>query len=89
MLIQEEGARVDKNVYYLMDYMNLLCDTIATSNPINVYHSDETDFSFQFFQDTVCKLQFKDTYTTRGLKKSKDRTTLVVCTNATGNHKIP
>jgi DDE superfamily endonuclease len=34
-------------------------------------------------------MQREDATTARGLKKLKDRCTLVVCANATGTHKVP
>ena len=50
---------------------------------------DETGLFFRLLPRYSLLMPDEDISTTRGKKKSKDRVSLVVCTNATGTHKIP
>ena len=54
----------------------------------NVYTVDETDLFFWLLPRYTLLMPFEDVSSTRGKKKSMKQVSLVVCSNATGTHKI-
>jgi hypothetical protein len=89
MLLHGEGAEVDKNDLELLSTLEELYSIIAQYDPENVYNMDETGLFFRLLPRYSILMSNKDISSTRGKKKAKDRVSLIVCTNASGTHKIP
>jgi len=89
MLLHGEGAEVDKNDPELLSALEELYSIIAQYDPENVYNMDETGLLFHLLPKYSILMPNEDISSTRGKKKAKDRVSLIVCTNASGTHKIP
>ncbi len=89
MLLHGEGAEVNKSDLGLLAALDDLYAIIAQYDPENVYNMDETDLFFCLLPRYSLLMPDEDISTIRGKKKSKDRVSLIVCTNVVGTHKIP
>ncbi len=89
MLLHGEGAEVDKNDPELLSTLEELYSIIAQYDPENVYNMDETGLFFRLLPRYSILMPNEDISSTRGKKKAEDRVSLIVCTNASGTHKIP
>ena len=89
MLLHGEGGEVDKKNPELLAAFKVLCSVIAQYEPECVYNMDETGLFFRLLPRYTILMPSEGINTTCGKKKSKDPVSLVVCTNATGTHKIP
>jgi hypothetical protein len=89
MLLHEEGAEVNKSDLGLLAALDDLYAIIAQYDPENIYNMDETGLFFRLLPRYSLLMPNEDISTTRGKKKSKDRVSLIMCTNAVGSHKIP
>jgi hypothetical protein len=89
MLFHGEGAEVNKSNLGLLVALDNLYAIIAQYDPENVYNMDETGLFFCLLPKYNLLMSDEDISTTRGKKKSKDRVSLIVCTNVVGTHKIP
>ncbi len=89
MLLHGEGAEVNKSDLGLLAILDDLYAIIAQYDLENVYNMDETTLFFRLLPRCSLLMPNEDISTTRGKKKSKDRVSLIVCTNAMGTHKIP
>jgi hypothetical protein len=87
MLLHGEGAEVNKSDPGLLAALDDLYMIIAQYE--NVYNMDETGLFFRLLPRHILLMPDADISTTRGKKKSKDRVSLIVCTNVVGIHKIP
>ncbi|XP_065667589.1 jerky protein homolog-like [Hydra vulgaris] len=83
-----EGVEVDKNDPVLLQQLDNLYSVIKMCRPENVYNMDETGLFFRLLPRCSLLMPTESLVTTRGKKKSKERVTLVVCSNATESHKI-
>jgi len=83
-----EGGDVDPTNLDLINSLNQLRTTIASYHPDNVYNMDETGLLYRILPHytVLCPGEVKDA---RGKKPAKDRVSLLVCTNASGTHKVP
>ena len=88
ILLHGEGA-VDRESPSLLEALDKLYAIISNYDPENVYNMDETGLFFRLLPRYTLLLPCEDISSTRGKKKAKERVSLVVCTNATGTHKIP
>ena len=52
-----------------------------------IYNCDETGLYYRMLPDKT--LAAKDETRAKGMKKQKERVTIMACSNATGNHKLP
>jgi hypothetical protein len=89
MLLHGEGAEVNKSDLGLLAALDDLYAIIAQYDLENVYNMDETGLFFRLLPRYNLLMPDEDISTIRGKKKSKDRVSLIVCTNAVGSHKIP
>jgi hypothetical protein len=89
MLLHGEGAKVNKSDLGLLVALDDLYAIITQYDPKNVYNMDETGLFFHLLPRYNLLMPDEDISTTRGKKKSKDRVSLIVCTNTVGTHKIP
>jgi hypothetical protein len=89
MLLHGEGAEVNKCDLGLLVALDDLYAIIAQYDLENVYNMDETTLFFRLLPRYSLLMPDEDISTTRGKKKSKDRVSLIVCTNTVGSHKIP
>ncbi|KAH9100939.1 hypothetical protein Ae201684P_007130 [Aphanomyces euteiches] len=83
-----EGGEIDENDPALVQALNSLRHKISSYDLDFVYNMDETGLLYrvQPHYSVLCPSEANDA---RGKKPSKDRVSLLVCTNATGTHKIP
>jgi hypothetical protein len=88
MLLHGEGFEVDKNDPELLSALEELYSIIVQYDPENVYNMDETGLFFHLLPRYSILMPNKDISSTRGKKKTKDHVSLIVCTNASGTHKI-
>ncbi|XP_065654629.1 jerky protein homolog-like [Hydra vulgaris] len=84
-----EGAEVDKDDSVLLQQLEDLYSFIKMYRPENVYNVDEIGLFFHLLLKYSLLMPAGSLVTTRGKKKSKERVTLVVFSNATESHKIP
>ena len=84
-----EGTEVDWNDPKFLEELDALCEVIAQYDVENVFNMDETGLFFWILPRYTLLIPDEDLSTTRGCKKSKERVSLVVCSNAMGTHKIP
>jgi Tc5 transposase DNA-binding domain len=89
MMLQGEAGEIDREDPDLLDSLSTLCEIIDNYDAENVYNMDETGLFYRVLPRYTLLMPNEDVQTTRGLKKTKDRCTLIVCANATGSHKIP
>jgi hypothetical protein len=89
MLLHGEGVEVNKSDPRLLVALDDLYTIITQYDPENVYNMDETSLFFCLLPKYSLLMPDEDISTTKGKKKSKDRVSLIMCTNAVGNHKIP
>jgi hypothetical protein len=89
MLLHREGAEVNKYDLGLLAALDDFYAIIAQYDPENVCNMDKTGLFFRLLPRYSLLMPDEDISTTRGKKKSKDRVSLIVCTNAAGSHKIP
>ena len=89
ILLHGEGAEVDRESPSLLEALDKLYAIISNYDPENVYNMDETGLFFRLLPRYTLLLPCEDINSTRGKKKAKEQVPLVVCTNATGTHKIP
>ena len=87
-LCGEEGE-INKEDPTLLSALQELYDTISTYDSENVYNMDECGLFFRMLPRYSLLMPHEDENTIRGNKKVKERLTLVVCTNASGTHKLP
>ena len=80
---------MDKESPSFLEALDKLYAIISNYDPENVYNMDETGLFFRMLPRYTLLLPCEDISSTRGKKKAKERVSLVVCTNATGTHKIP
>ncbi|XP_065642990.1 jerky protein homolog-like [Hydra vulgaris] len=80
-----EGAKVDKDDPVLLQQLEDLYSVIKTYRPENVYNMDETGLFFRLLPRYSLLMPTESLVTTRSKKKSKERVTLVICSNATGS----
>ena len=78
---------MDRESPSLLEALDKLYAIISNYDPENVYNMDETGLFFRLLPRYTLLLPCEDISSTRG-KKAKERVSLVVCTNATGTHKI-
>lgn len=88
LLYGEEGE-VDKSDPVLLEKLRKLSDKIREFDAENVYNMDETALFYRLLPRYSVLLPDEDISSLRGKKKSKERVTLAVCSNATGSHKLP
>ncbi|KAH9104003.1 hypothetical protein LEN26_015144 [Aphanomyces euteiches] len=83
-----DGGEIDENDPALVQALNSLRHKISSYDLDLVYNMDETGLLYrvQPHYSVLCPSEANDA---RGKKPSKDRVSLLVCTNATGTHKIP
>ncbi len=67
--------------------LDALYDIIKEYDSEQVYNLDETGLFYLLLQQYSLCLHNEDVSTVRRKKKIKDHVSLVVCANATGNHK--
>ena len=84
-----EAAEVNRNDPTLLAQLQELYDTIGEYEYDNVYNMDETGLFFRMLPKYTLLMPNEDLTSVRGRKKSKDRVTIVVCSNASGSHKLP
>jgi hypothetical protein len=89
MLLHGEGAEVNKSDLGLLVALDDLHTIIAQYDPENIYNMDETGLFFHLLPRYNLLMPNEDISTIRGKKKSKDRVSLIMCTNTMGTHKIP
>jgi DDE superfamily endonuclease len=89
VLLQGKGGEFNMNDPELQEKLRVLCRLIATYEVVIVYNMDETGLFFRNVPRYTLLLQDKEIITTKGLKMSKDRITLIVCAKATGTQKVP
>jgi hypothetical protein len=89
MLLHEEGDKVNKSNPGLLAALDDLYVIIAQYDLEDVYNMDETGLFFRLLPRYILLMPNEDISTTRRKKKSKDRVSLMVCTNVVGTHKIP
>ena len=89
MLLHGEGTEVDKNNLELLSALEELCKIIRQCDVKNVCNMDETGLFHRDLPRHSLLMPCKDSSTTRGEKKAKDRVSLVVCANSIGTCKIP
>jgi hypothetical protein len=87
-MLQGEAGEVDKDNPELLDKLTTLYNVIDNYDPDNVYNMDDTGLFYRVLPRCTLLVPHEDVTSTRGLKKTKDRCTIIVCANATGNHKI-
>ena len=82
-------GEVDKNDPTLLNNLQVLYSEISKYEPRHVYNMDETGLFYRMVPKYTLIMPDENVTSVRGKKKSKDRVSLVVCANATGDHKIP
>ena len=83
-----EGGEVNKEDPALLEKLNKLYDEIITYDADRIYNMDETGIVFRMIPNYTYILPNEDVKTARGRKKAKERVSLIVCSNATGSHKL-
>ena len=71
-----------------LEQLNKLYDEIKTYDADRIYNMDETGIFFRMIPNYTYILPNEDVKTARGRKKAKERVSLIVCSNATGSHKL-
>jgi len=89
MLLHGKGNEVNKSDLGLLAALDDLYAIIVQYDLENVYNMDETSLFFRLLPRYNLLMPNENISTTRGKKKSKDRVSLIACTNAVGIHKIP
>jgi hypothetical protein len=87
-----EAGELDLTVGHLADAISSLRTKISNYPLVNVFNVDETGLNFRQYPSTsIVSEVMEDADSARGNKQmtSKERITLVVCTNATGTVKVP
>uniref|UniRef100_A0A1B6HFM7 HTH CENPB-type domain-containing protein n=1 Tax=Homalodisca liturata TaxID=320908 RepID=A0A1B6HFM7_9HEMI len=71
------------------DYKNKFLDFVKEENLTadQIYNADETGLFYRMLQNKT--LASKTEKYAKGYKKSKDRLTIMACSNASGKHKFP
>lgn len=82
-VISGESRSVDTNV--VSDWKTRLHSIIEHYDPENVFNVDETGLFYKLMPDRSLSLDRNDC---RGGKKSKERYTVMLCVNWTGNEKL-
>ncbi|GFW67928.1 jerky protein homolog-like [Trichonephila clavipes] len=79
------GEKLSSDFDAAKEYVTTFANLIAEGNysPQQIYNADETGLNFR----ALPKRQ--DEKSTPGYKMSKDRVTLMACSNAFGNHNLP
>ena len=83
-----EGGEVNKEDPALLEQLNKLYDEIKAYDADRIYNMDETGIFFRMISNYTYILPNEDVKTARGRKKAKERVSLIVCSNATGSHKL-
>ncbi len=83
------GERLSSNEAAATEFLNTFADLIAAGNfsPQQIYNADETGLNFKALPRK--SLASKNEINAPGVKISKERLTVLACSNAAGNHKLP
>ncbi|GFX38324.1 jerky protein homolog-like [Trichonephila clavipes] len=83
------GEKLSSDFDAAKEYVTTFANLIAEGNysPQQIYNADETGLNFRALPKK--SLASQDEKSAPGYKMSKDRVTLMVCSNAFGNHKLP
>lgn len=83
------GERLSSNEAAATEYFNTFAGLITAGNysPQQIYNADETGLNFKALPKK--SLAAKDETNAPGMKISKERLTVLACSNAAGNHKLP
>lgn len=83
------GEKLSSDHNAAQEYLNKF-ETLITEgsySPQQIYNADETGLNFRALPTKSLASKAEDH--ARGFKMSKDRVTLLACSNAAGNHKLP
>ena len=81
-----ESKSVAENSDEINEWKNKLANILKDFTPNQIYNADETGLFFRLMPDKT--LEFKDVKC-HGGKQSKERLTALVCSNMSGNDKLP
>jgi len=81
-----ESKSVDENSDQINEWKKKLGNILKDYSPDQIYNADETGLFFRLMPDKT--FEFKDKKC-HGGKLSKDRLTALVCSNTSGNDKLP
>ncbi|GFT00658.1 jerky protein homolog-like [Trichonephila clavipes] len=83
------GEKLSSDFDAAKEYVTTFANLIAEGNysPQQIYNADETGLNFRALPKK--SLASQDEKSAPGYKISKDRVTLMACSNAFGNHKLP
>lgn len=81
-----ESNSVDENSDQINEWKKKLGNILKDYSPDQIYNADETGLFFRLMSDKT--FEFKDKKC-HGGKQSKDRLTALVCSNMSGNDKLP
>ncbi|GFT97592.1 jerky protein homolog-like [Trichonephila clavipes] len=83
------GEKLSSDFDATKEYVTTFVNLIAEGNysPQQIYNADETGLNFRALPKK--SLASQDEKSAPGYKMSKDRVTLMACSNAFGNHKLP
>jgi hypothetical protein len=81
VILHGEGASADK--VYVEIARIMLPKLLHGSSPHDIYNMDETGLNYRGLPTRTLGSQVRN-----GLKLAKDRVTVVLCTNASGTHKL-
>ena len=88
MMLHGEGAEVNRNDPDLLQALENLYTLINQYDAENVYNMDKTGLFFRLLPRYSLLMPDEDITSTRGKKKSKDRVSLVVCTNRSEERRV-
>lgn len=83
------GEQLSSDNAAAAEYLSTFADMIAAGNysPQQIYNADETGLNFKALPSK--SLAAKEEKNAPGFKISKERLTVLACSNAAGNHKLP
>ncbi|XP_060077937.1 tigger transposable element-derived protein 4-like [Ylistrum balloti] len=81
-----ESKSVDSQSNQMLDWQTKLKSILQEYQPCDIYNADETGIFFRLLPDKT--LEFKDVKC-HGGKLSKDKLTVMVCSNMSGTDKLP
>jgi hypothetical protein len=81
-----ESKSVDDNSEAMIEWESKLSVLLQKYKPDDIYNADETGIFYKLLPDKT--LEFK-TVDCHGGKRSKERLTVLVCANMSGNDKLP
>lgn len=84
-----EGGSLDKSDPALLQQLDDFYAELSKYHPDHIYNMDETGLFYRMLPRYTILVNNEDRHTVRGEKASKDRVSIALCTNATGNHKLP